>query len=270
MNKNQKKNQLSKNNNFSTKSNNSDQNWIYGKHPVLAVILKQKRKLYKILLTQKSSGELDQELAKNKIKLDPSLIYIVDNNFITSNLPENAVHQGFAIKAAAMPIIQEDDFILEISKKEKNELPPILILDQLTDPHNIGAIIRSSVAFGVTNIVIPKHNFPRESGVMNKASSGMIEMADLIMASNINNFMNDLKKAGYWCIGLAGEAKETLSKAKEFNSIALVIGSEGDGIRELVKKNCDLLVKIPMSAEVESLNASNAAAISLYELFGKN
>ncbi len=257
---------------FSSKDGNwnSEQNWIYGKHSVLAVILKQKRKLYKILLTQKSSNELDQELIKNKIKLDPSLIYIVDNNFITSNLPENAVHQGFAVKAAPMPIIQEEDFILEISKKEKNELSPILILDQLTDPHNIGAIIRSAIAFGVKNIAIPKYNFPKESGVMNKASSGIIEMADLIIVSNINNFMADLKKIGYWCIGLAGEGKETLSKAKEFNPIALIVGSEGDGIRELIKKNCDLLVKIPMASEVESLNASNAAAISLYELFGKN
>lgn len=269
MNKNLKKNQQNKNSNFS-KPNNFDQNWIYGKHPVLAVILKQKRKLHKILLTQKSANELAQELAKNKVQVDPNLIYIVDNNFLTNNLPENAVHQGFALKASSTPLIQEDDFILGISKKEKLDLPPLLILDQLTDPHNIGAIIRSAIAFGVTNIVIPKHNFPKESAIMNKSSSGMIEMADLIMVSNINNFMIDLKKLGYWCIGLAGEGKELLTKAKEFNPVALIIGSEGDGIRELVKKNCDLLVKIPMSSEVESLNASNAAAISLYELFGKN
>lgn len=242
---------------------------IYGKHPVIAAILAKKRKIHKIFVTNKSVNELEQILAKNQVRIDPSLINIVDNNFLISNLPQAAVHQGFALKASEMKLTLEDDFIVEISKKEKSELPPILILDQLTDPHNIGAIIRSAMAFGVSNIVIPKHNFPKESAVMNKSSSGTIEMSNLILANNINNFMADVKKLGYWCVGLAGEATDNLSKAQEFSPIALVVGSEGDGIRDLVKKNCDLLVKIPMNSEVESLNASNAAAIALYELFAK-
>src|SRR5690606_34913616 len=128
-------------------------------------------------------------------------------------------------------------------------------------------IIRSAAAFGVNDIIIPKHNSPKDSAIISKSSSGMSELVNLIISGNINNLLINLKKIGYWCVALDGSAKINISQAKDYENIALVVGSEGAGVRQLVKKNCDLLVKIPMKSEVESLNASNAAAIALYELF---
>lgn len=226
-----------------------------------------KRKIYKIIISKNNKEELEKYFSEKQIKIDRDLIEVADNNFISSNLPEYAVHQGFSLKTSPISFIDEISFVNKISNLEKNNLPPILILDGLTDPHNIGAIIRSAVAFGVKNIVVTKHNFPKESSVICKSSSGMIEICNLIIIGNLNNFLADLKKVGYWCIGLDGSAKSDIDEVKDYKSIALVVGSEGSGIKSLVKKNCDLLVKIPINPEVESLNASNAVAISLYEIF---
>jgi len=246
----------------------NNQIWIYGKHPVLMAVSNPRRKIYKIIISKNNEEEFRKFIDKKSI--DKNLIEIKDNNFISSILPEYAVHQGFALKTLPTSFLDENSFINKIENIDKNNLPPILILDELNDPHNIGSIIRSSVAFGVKNIVITKHNFPKESAIICKSSSGMIELCNLIMAKNLNNFLADLKKIGYWCIGLDGSAKSLIDEAKDYKSIALIVGSEGDGIRNLVKKNCDLLVKIPMNIEVESLNVSNAVAISLYELYHKN
>jgi 23S rRNA (guanosine2251-2'-O)-methyltransferase len=255
-----------KNNLSKINSANNNQVWIYGKHPVFMAIANHKRKIYKIIISKNNKEELEKFLSEKQIRIDKNLIEVADNNVIASNLPEYAVHQGFALKTSPISFGDESNFINKISDLEKNNLPLILILDGLTDPHNIGAIIRSAAAFGVKNIVVSKHNFPKESSVICKSSSGMIEICNLIIVGNLNNFLADLKKIGYWCIGLDGSAKSAIGEVKDYKSIALIVGSEGNGIKNLVKKNCDLLVKIPINSEVESLNASNAVAISLYEI----
>ncbi|MDA0902225.1 MAG: 23S rRNA (guanosine(2251)-2'-O)-methyltransferase RlmB [Proteobacteria bacterium] len=242
--------------------------WIYGKHPTFAVLLNNRRKAYKIVVTKNTKPALDQFLSKNKIKINPSLIRVADNGFISSLVSDSAVHQGFAVQASDLPTTTDKELILKLNKLGKDDLPPILILDQLTDPHNIGAIIRSAAAFGVKNIVITKHNFPKDGAIICKSSVGTIESVNMVVAGNLNNLLADLKNIGYWCLGLDGSARTNINQAKDYDNVALVVGSEGEGMRNLVKKNCDLLVKIPMSAEVESLNVSNAVAISLYELFG--
>ena len=245
--------------------------WLYGKHSVLAAIKSKRRKISKIVITKNNKSLLDNFLLSNKVKIDNSLIKIADNNFISSLFPTNDVlHQGFALQCSLLPSITDKELILKLNKLGKNNLPAILILDQLTDPHNVGAIIRSAVAFGVKDIVITKHNFPKDSAIISKSSVGTVETVNIVIAGNINNLLADLKNLGYWCIGLDGEARSNINVAKTYDNIALIVGSEGSGIRQLVKKNCDLLVKIPISSQVESLNASNAAAISLYELFGNN
>ena len=149
---------------------------------------------------------------------------------------------------------------------DKKDLPKLLLLDQISDPQNIGAIIRSAISFGVTKIIFCEHNSPKENATIVKAAAGTIEFCDLIVVTNFNNLIEKIKKIGYWCFGLAGEGTFTLKEAQTYDHVALIVGSEGDGIRSLVKKNCDLLVKIDIDEKVESLNASVATAIALYEL----
>jgi len=258
-----------KQNKFS-KSNDSflsaNQVLIYGKHPVLATLLNKNRKIYQILVNKNSQAELSKFIADNKITHHQSLIKIVDKEYINSFLPLGSTHQGLLLKCSPIKTISHHQFLDKISGFLPENLPRLLILDNLTDPHNIGAIIRSAIAFGFTNIVIPERNFPLNSPIVAKSACGMLEIAELIVASNLNSFLSELKKIGYWRIGLDGEAKTDINIAKNYQPIALVLGSEGDGIRRLVKENCDLLVKIKINQVVESLNVSNAAAIAMYEI----
>ncbi|MFT7086908.1 MAG: 23S rRNA (guanosine2251-2'-O)-methyltransferase [Rickettsiales bacterium] len=243
-----------------------NQAFIYGKHPVFAALLNSKRKVHQILITKNNETDLKNFLAEKKINLNLELIKIVEKDYIFDLFPNGSTHQGFVLKTSAINIIPSQQFLDKISKLEKENRPNLLILDNLTDPQNIGSIIRSAAAFGFTNIAVTARNFPVSSPIIAKASSGMIEIVDLINTDNLNNFLRDLKKLDYWSIGLAGESRINVDKAKEYKPAALVVGSEGDGIRKLVKENCDLLVKIPMNSDVESLNASNAAAIAMYEI----
>jgi 23S rRNA (guanosine2251-2'-O)-methyltransferase len=262
-------------------SNKSNPNFllISGKHPVLTILLKKRRKVIQILVTKNSEAMLQEFLTKHDMSLQyQPLIKLVTNEYLNVLLKEDQLHQGIAINCAYLSMQNQNDFLNEIanlksnflSENKKAVLPPILIMDQLQDPHNIGAIIRSAVAFGVKKIVFLAHNFPKENATMAKSSSGMMEMVDLIMVTNLNNFIEKLKDLGYWCIGLDGSAKISINEINDYDNIALIIGSEGEGIRQLVKKNCDILAKINLNPEVESLNASTALAITLYQLFGKN
>lgn len=246
----------------------SHDTWLYGKHPVLAALQNHKRKVYQILVTKNSEVELKKFISDKNLSINPQLIKLTDNDHLNSLFSEGSIHQGLALKTSPVTVIDETEFLVKAAKIDKENLPPLLILDQLTDPHNIGAIIRSAVAFGVKHIVVTKRNFPENSPVAAKSSSGMIELVDLIAANNLNNFLLALKKVGYWSVGLDGEAKMSIEQIKDYSPLALVVGSEGAGIRQLLKTNCDLLAKINISPEVESLNASNAAAISMYQLFG--
>ncbi len=260
-------------NKFKPKTNHKPENFlsanqvcVFGKHPVFAALLNKKRKVYQILVSKNSEAELKEFIAKNKINCDSNLIRIVDIDSINSVLPLGSTHQGFVLKTSPISLTSYNQFLDKIAGIQKENLPPLLILDNLTDPHNIGAIIRSAVAFGFKNIVVNERHFPLSSPVIAKTASGMLEIVDLIAAQNLNNFLADIKKLGYWSLGLDGSAKADISEAKNYSPVALVLGSEGEGIRRLVKENCDLLVKINITKEVESLNASNAAAIVMYEL----
>jgi 23S rRNA (guanosine2251-2'-O)-methyltransferase len=273
-----KNHQKIKNNRPTYPENKSKESlWVCGKHPVFTILLKARRKIFTILVTNSGKIILQEFLTKNNLLTKyQSLIKLTDNDHLRQ-LAGDEIHQGLAVNCSYLKLDSQNDFLTEIyDLKSKFEavdkqpiLPPILIMDQLNDPHNIGAIIRSAVAFGVKKIVFLEHNFPKESSVMSKSSSGMIEFVDLILISSLNNFIEKLKAVGYWCIGLDGEGSTLISDVKDYQNIALIIGSEGDGMRQLVKKNCDVVAKINLDKEVESLNASAAASIALYQLFGK-
>lgn len=201
---------------------------------------------------------------QNKIK-------IVDINYFNNLFGNNAVHQSIAVLVSPLVILNQLDLLTSLHQiDEKKMLPNILILDQITDPQNVGAIIRSAIAFGFRKIIITEFNSARESSVMIKASAGCIDYAEIFSVTNLNNLLIELKKIGYWCIGLAGEANISCKKINDYENIVLIAGSEGNGIRQLVKKNCDLLVKIPTDNAVESLNVSVAIGIVLNQIYAKN
>ena len=268
--KNQK---IRKNSNFQSRHSSApraEELWLCGKHPVFTALQKKRRKIFEILATKNSISELENFLKKNSLTAFQPLFKLVDNEKIESLVGKNQIHQGLAIRAAKLPIQNQNQLLEELHAfAEDDARPTLLLLDQISDPHNVGAIIRSAASFGVKKIIFCEHHAPKENATIVKSSAGTIELIDLVMVTNFSNLLEKLKKLDYWCIGLAGEAKTKITEIKGYKNIALIIGSEGDGIRDLVKKNCDILTKIEIDQEVESLNASVAASIALYELSKK-
>ena len=234
---------------------------LYGKHPVLLSL--KNRKFFKIYTS--NIKELEKYIKDNKININKSIIEYRDNNSL-SKMVNNSNHQGYVAITDIKKNLSIYDFVDII--KDKKELPRLLILDQLTDPHNIGAIIRTAVAFNIEYIILTKYNSLNDLSIISKTSAGMINMVNIIEVINLNNTIDILKKAGYFIIGMAGEAKQDIKTITDNKNICLIIGNEGNGIRQLVKKNCDILCKITTNNNVESLNASVATAISIYILWG--
>ena len=263
MKKNLKKNL--KTNQKQSQSQSQSAIWLCGKHAVFSAIAKKRRKIFSILATKNSLPELENFLKKKSLSHLGSLIQISDPQKIEF-LSGHNLHQGLAINCSKLPIKNQFDLLEELHVLDQNSLPPLVLLDQISDPHNVGAIIRSAVGFGVKKIIFCEHNAPKENATIAKSAAGTLEIAELFQVTNFNNLIEKLKKIGYWIVGLAGEGKVFLSQVKDYENIALIIGSEGDGIRDLVKKNCDILAKIKINPDVESLNASVAASIALYEL----
>ena len=237
---------------------------LYGKHAVLSALANPRRRIRRLLLTLESrdglQGEIEQALSNGGHSTIEILAF--DTRDIEDRLPPGAVHQGIALEAEAPQSLHIEDVI---NQTEEDAKATIVILDQATDPHNIGAILRSAAAFGAAAVVIQDRNSPIVTGTMAKAASGALEHVALVRTTNLVRAMDKLKAAEYWCIGLDGMATQTLAESRLSGRVALVLGAEGAGLRRLTRENCDLLVKVPMSDAVESLNLSNAAAIALYE-----
>lgn len=240
----------------SNTNNNKDQLIIYGRHAVISALKNPKRKIKKLLITADNRAEID--------KLGLNVAYTVtDKKDFAKILPEDAVHQGFALYCNRLESYDIADLIALSENKEKCH---ILILDQVTDPQNIGAIIRSCAAFETLGLVVQDKNSPLESGAMDKAAAGTIEFVPVARVTNLSRAIEALKENGFWVMGMDGYATTTIDKINKSGKTAIVMGSEGKGMRRLVEENCDSSVKLPISPNVESLNVSTAAAIALYEL----
>ncbi|WP_025264190.1 23S rRNA (guanosine(2251)-2'-O)-methyltransferase RlmB [Wolbachia endosymbiont of Onchocerca volvulus] len=239
--------------------------WLYGKHTCMSALKNKNRQCIKLLITESFYKEHEKEIRQcvdNKgIKFQ-----LVENEIFNKILPKSANHQGISLKV--VPILHS----LSIEKITKNssEISTIVILDQVTDTHNIGSILRTSACFNVDAAILSHNYSPSENASIAKAASGALDIIPLIYITNIVKTMKHLKKVGYWCYGFDSNAKEHINEIKRFWEKRVVIfGSEEKGMRRLVKENCDYLLKIPMSNAIDSLNVSNAAAIVLYSIYSK-
>lgn len=250
---------MSKNRNFPTE--NTAAAFLYGRHPVMAAIANPQRIINSIFCTKENTEELKNACAK--ARRNPEIVKTADRKEIERLLPRDAVHQGIAARVQPLPEYSIEEICDLAAARENCRL---LILDQVTDPQNIGAIIRSCVAFDALALIMQDKNSPAENGAMAKASAGMIEHLPICRVTNLSRTVEQLKNAGFWIIGMDGHARTTVSELKKGGKNAIIMGSEGKGMRRLVEESCDITVRLPISEKVESLNVSTAAAIVLYEM----
>jgi len=232
----------------------TDPTWLYGLHAVTAALANPERRCRRLVATEEAAAALDPAAAPRP--------EIWPRAEIDRLLPPGAVHQGLAGSFDPLPVIQLDDLLGQPGDKRPCA---ILVLDQVTDPRNVGAILRSAAAFGCRGIVVQDRHSPPSSGVLFKAASGGGETVPLARVTNLARAIDDLKGAGFWTIGFDADGPEVLSEVDLGGRVALVLGAEGRGLRRLTRDRCDRLVKIPIGGAVSSLNVAAAAAIALYE-----
>lgn len=228
----------------------------YGRHAVWAALSNPDRKAVKLWATRDAAARLD---------LPPSLpVTFADVADLGRLVPQDAPHQGLVLEVEPL----EDVFLDELLGADGDA--PLLVLDQVTDPHNVGAILRSAAAFGARGIVTQDRHSPPESGSLARSASGTLETMPWVRVVNLARALDEMAEAGFWRIGLAGEAQRTLAETLGSARIALVLGAEGEGMRQNTAAHCDELARLPISDQVESLNVSNAAAVALYAVATRN
>jgi 23S rRNA (guanosine2251-2'-O)-methyltransferase len=228
--------------------------WLYGRHAVAAALRNPARKVHRLIGTLNAA----KWLAEQGIEAAPE---DMKPAAMDGMLPPGAVHQGLAAYVDELPRAR-----LKETCDPKGGKAPIVVLDQITDPQNIGATFRSAAAFGAKAIVTQERRTPPLSGALAKAAVGAVETVPCVQVVNIARALEALKEMGYFCAGLAGEGELAIANTPRDKPVALVMGAEGSGLRQLVGETCDALVRIPIASDMESLNVSNAAAISLYEI----
>ena len=224
---------------------------LWGKHAVAAALDNPERKLLRAWATREAVAfmQFPKDVAVTLAEA-PDLGRLV---------PHDAPHQGVVIEVEPLEEVWLDGLI-----SAPSERAVLLVLDQITDPHNVGAILRSAAAFGAVGIVTQDRHSPPESGVVAKAASGALERVPWARVVNLARALEEIAEAGFWRIGLTGDAETELKDALGPARVALVLGAEGPGLRPNTREHCDAVAKLPISAAVESLNVSNAAAIALY------
>ncbi|MFS8369607.1 23S rRNA (guanosine(2251)-2'-O)-methyltransferase RlmB [Acetobacter indonesiensis] len=230
--------------------------WLFGTHAVAAALTNPRRVFQRLLVTE---GEHPAILAAHEagatVRVEPE---IVQRAKLDELLGDEAVHQGVAALVKLLPNLSLEDAL---------ERPgPVLVLDQVTDPRNVGAILRSAAAFGAACLVVQDRNAPEETAVLAKAASGALETVPMVREVNLSRAIEALQKAGCWTVGLDAGGGLLDGPSFENRRVALVLGAEGKGLRRLTRESCDEIAGLYMPGEMESLNVSVAAAVGLYEL----
>lgn len=227
---------------------------LWGKHAVEAALKNPERQHNKLWATRDAIAALDGELPEN---FPVEYAEVSDlGRLVTRDTP----HQGLVLECAPLEDVFLDGLL------DGDAAHPLIFLDQVTDPHNVGAILRSAAAFGAAAIVTQDRHAPPESGVVAKSASGALETVPWVRVVNLARALDEVANAGYWRIGLTGQADTTLADALPSGPVALVLGAEGDGMRQNIAAHCDAAARLPITSAIESLNVSNAAAIALYAI----
>ncbi|WP_244549394.1 23S rRNA (guanosine(2251)-2'-O)-methyltransferase RlmB [Bradyrhizobium lablabi] len=223
---------------------------LYGWHTVSAALANPARGIRKLLLTENAARRLSDENIDTRVAPE-----IVRPSEIDARLGPDAVHQGLLAEADPLP------------SPDLETLPQegiVLVLDQITDPHNVGAIMRSAAAFAVKAIVTTSRHSPEATGVLAKSASGALEMVPLVTVQNLARALNELNDLGYLTVGLDSEGSTDLAAVELRQPLALVLGAEGKGLRQLTRETCSVVARLDMPGEIKSLNVSNAAVLALY------
>src|SRR6476620_5470144 len=224
---------------------------LWGKHAVAAALDNPDRKVLRAWATREAADQM-------QFPKDVALT-LADVADLGRLVPSDAPHQGVVIEVEAL-----DEIWLDGILNAAPERGILLVLDQVTDPHNVGAILRSAAAFGAIGIVTQDRHSPPESGVVAKAASGALERVPWVRVVNLARALEEIGEAGFWRIGLTGDAEVDLKEALGSQRVALVLGAEGGGLRPNTREHCDALARLPMGDAIESLNVSNAAEVALY------
>ena len=223
---------------------------LYGMHAVVEALANPRRKLGRLFITENALARLKESVGEPR---RPP--FLVRGDELDRLLPQGAVHQGIAVEAEPLPALDIDDL-------PDNGL--VLVLDQITDPHNVGAIIRTASAFAADGIIITERHSPEMAGVLAKTASGGLEHVPLIVVSNLSQALMKLGDRGYWRVGLDSDAPAPIGDLAGTRPLALVLGAEGKGLRRLTRERCDTMARLDMPGAIKSLNVSNACAITLY------
>ncbi|MFL5236980.1 MAG: 23S rRNA (guanosine(2251)-2'-O)-methyltransferase RlmB [Rhizomicrobium sp.] len=223
---------------------------LYGWHTVSAALANPQRQIRKLLLTENAARRLAEERIDTRVTPE-----IVRPNAIDQRLGPDAVHQGLLAEADPLPspdidTLQQDGIVL--------------VLDQITDPHNVGAILRSAAAFAVKAIVTTARHSPEATGVLAKSASGALELVPLVTVQNLARALAALNDRGFMTVGLDSQGSEDLGKVDLQQPLALVLGAEGKGLRQLTRETCSVVARLDMPGDIKSLNVSNAAVLALY------
>ena len=245
--------------------------WLYGTHAVLEALANPRRRVTRLLVAgetaAKEAPRLESLLADRPdgLRAEPAT-----REALTQLLPDGAVHQGLALQVR--PLDQPDlpALLADLPPPGGAERPVVVVaLYQVTDPQNVGAILRSAAAFGATAVIAPQRHAAPETGALAKAASGALEHLAYLQVGNLARALEQLKAAGFWVLGLAAEGVATIAEADAGPRIVLVLGAEGSGLRRLTREHCDLLARLPTGGAIGQLNVSNAAAVALYELLAR-
>ena len=223
---------------------------LYGWHTVAAALANPRRTIRKITATENAA----RRLADEGLTL-PVAPEIVRPDAIAARLSPDAVHNGLLVEAEPLPALELEDLA---------DQGTVLVLDQITDPHKVGAILRSAAAFGVSAIVTTARHSPEATGVLAKSASGALDLVPMVTVQNLARALTALKERGWLTVGLDSEGEMDLAAAELREPLALVLGAEGKGLRQLTRETCDIRARLEMPGVLKSLNVSNAAAIALY------
>ena len=240
--------------------------WVYGRHAVAAALANPARRWRRLAVLAGQEAEAAALMAAAAaVRLgEGEAVQSFDRATLDRLLPEGAVHQGWALEVEPLITADLDDVLRAAAVTPGRSI--VILLDQVSDPHNVGAILRSAAAFGAQAVILAEHGAPPASGVLAKAASGALDSVPLVREVNLARTLDRLKEAGFWCCGLDEAAPAPLASLDLGPRVVLALGSEGGGLRRLVRERCDFLARLPTRPALPSLNVSNAAAVALYEL----